>query len=100
MNDMRLKFDAELAGLEIDDWYARVEEIADEHGYFEPLGDGHCAAFLDAGTDLLVTFESTDSIRNHNAGAEPRGFVFTKTEGWSHLAIISDAESWFRDPAV
>ena len=88
---MRLRSNAELAGLEIDDRYARLEEIADEPGYFESLGDGHCAAFLVAGTDLLVTFESTVSIRNQNAGAEPRGLVFTKTEGWPHLAIISDA---------
>jgi len=100
MNDMRLKFDAELAGLEIDDWYARIEEVAEDHGYFEPLGDAHCAAFLDAGTNLFVTFESADTIRNHTAGAEPRGFAFTRTEGWSHLAIISDSESWFRDPAI
>lgn len=100
MNDMRLKFEAEMTGLAPDDWYARLEEIADDLGYYEPLGKSHCAAFLDAGTNLYVTFENAETIQKSNAGAEPRGFHYTRQEGWSHLAIISDGESWFRDPAI
>lgn len=100
MKDMRLSFEAEMTRLEPADWYARLEEIADDLGYFEPLGRNHCAAFLDAGTNLLVTFENAETIQKSNENAEPRGFHYAKHEGWSHLAIISSTESWFRDPAV
>lgn len=100
MKDMRLSFEAEMTGLEADDWFARLEEISDDLGYFEPLGKDHCAAFLDAGTNLFVTFETRESIQKSNEGAEPRGFHYTRTEGWSHLAIISDGDSWYRDPAI
>ena len=100
MKDMRLTFEADLTGLEIDDWFDRVETLSDDLGYFEPLGKAHCAAFLDAGPNLLVTFESAEYIRKFNARAEPRGFHYAQHEGWSHLAIISHADSWFRDPAI
>jgi len=100
MSNMCLSFEAEMVRLDLDSWYARLEEIADDLGYFEPLGKSHCAAFLDAGPQLFVTFENAETIRKSNKNAEPRGFHFAKHEGWSHLAIISDTESWFRDPAI
>jgi len=100
MKDMRLTFDADMTGLEADDWFARLEDISDDLGYFEPLGADHVAAFLDAGPQLLVTFENADDIRTHHPDAQPRGFHYTRHLGWSHLAIISKAESWFRDVAI
>ena len=56
MKDMRLSFEAEMTRLETDELFARLETISDDLGYFEPLGDDHVAAFLDVGTNLLVTF--------------------------------------------
>ncbi len=100
MKDMRLSFEAEMTRLAPDDWLARLEEIADDLGYFEPLGKDHYAAFLDAGPNLLVTFESMEAIQKFNKNAEPRGFHYAKHEGWSHLAIISEGDSWYRDPAI
>ncbi|MFT5650405.1 MAG: hypothetical protein ACJAXK_000819 [Yoonia sp.] len=100
MKDMRLDFEAELNGLDADDWFDRIDAISDEHGYFEPLGDKHVAAFLDAGPNLMVTFEDADYIRKFNDGDAPRGFRYAQREGWSHLAIIAKSESWFRDPAI
>lgn len=97
---MHLEFESQLGRLTPEDWYARIEEIAEEHGNFTPLGDNHFASFLDAGTKLLVTFENAEDIRKSSKGAEPRGFAYTRTEGWSHLAIISQTESWYRDPAI
>ena len=66
MNDMRLDFEAELNGLDADDWFERVDTISDEHGYFERLGENHVAALLDAGTNLLVTFEDAEYIHKFN----------------------------------
>lgn len=100
MNDMRLEFEAEMQRLDEGEWFARLETVSDEHGHFHPLGNRHAAAFLDAGTNLLVTFEHADYIQKFHDNAEPRGFHFAQHEGWSHLAIISKDESWFRDPAI
>jgi hypothetical protein len=100
MSKNALTFDAGLARLDADAWTAQLEEIAEEFGYFEQLGPDHMAAFLDAGPKLLVTFENAETIRKFSPDAEPRGFAYAKREGWSHLALISTTESWFRDEAV
>ena len=81
MNDMRLDFEAELNGLDADNWFERVDAISDEHGYFERLGENHVAALLDAGTNLLVTFEDAEYIRKFNNGSAPRGFHCAQQAG-------------------
>ena len=48
----------------------------------------------------MVTFENAERVRAHNVDAEPRGFAFARNDGWSHLALISFGESWFRDDAI
>jgi len=99
MTDHALRFKTELKGLEASEWYEALEELVEEHGSFTPLGRDHVATFLDAGPKLLVTFEHAEEVQEL-ADAAPRGFAFTQREGWSHLAIISRGDSWFRDPAV
>lgn len=100
MNDMSLDFEANMGNLDDDAWYARLEELSDELGYFQPLNDDHVAVLLDAGPNLLVTFENAAQIRKDSPNAEPHGFRFVKNEGWTHLAIISREESWFRDVSI
>lgn len=97
--DHALSFKTELRGLETADWFAALEELVEEHGSFSPLGHDHVATFLDAGPKLLVTFENAVEVQGM-PDAAPRGFAFARREGWSHLAIISREESWFRDPAI
>ena len=99
MPDHRLTFETELKGLESEDWFAVLEEVVEEHGSYTPLGLDHVAAFLDAGPKLLVTFENAPEVQSLSDAA-PRGFAFARREGWSHLAIISRDEGWFRDPAI
>lgn len=100
MNNMCLEFEAGLYRLDPEAWLTRLEDVSEEHGHFVPLGPDHCATFLDAGTNLLVTFENALTIRKSHPDHEPIGFRFTRTEGWSHLAIISHGESWFRAPQI
>lgn len=76
-----------------DGWLARLEDAVGEDGYVEPLGARHWAAFADAGTTLLVTFEQK------TAGL-PRGLALAGTMGWSHLAVLAEGETFWRDPAV
>ena len=99
MTDHALDFTTDLKGLDTAEWFAALEEIVEEHGSFSPLGSDHVATFLDAGPRLLVTFENAIEIQGLSDAA-PRGFAFARREGWSHLAIISRTESWFRDPAI
>lgn len=82
------------------DWFARMEEIGDEAGYFQRLGSRHSALFVDEAPILLVTFETVQSIRQTQPGQLPMGYQIAKGRGWSHLCLIADGDTWYRDKAV
>lgn len=90
---------ATVAVLDRDAWFARIDALCAEEGYFEPLGDRHHAYLHDDGPILLVTFESLARILARK-GQMPFGHDLAVSNGWSHLTVISDGDSWFRDPAV
>ncbi len=100
MEDRQLDFQTQLTDLNANDWIGAIDDVCDEFGFFEQLGRAHCAGFLEAGNNLIVTFENAESVRAYNIDAEPRGFAYARHDGWSHLALISFTESWFRDPAI
>jgi hypothetical protein len=87
------------APLKREAWFAWIEELCAEEGYFEPLGKRHWAYFHDDGPILLVSFESLDRILARK-GQMPFGRDVAVANGWSHLTVICDGETWFRDPAV
>lgn len=88
-------------GVAVDaDWYARLETIGDEAGYFRHLGARHAAFFLDDSPTLLVTFETVQSIRQTQPGQMPVGYQVARGRGWSHLCLIADGDTWYRDRAV
>lgn len=95
-----LTIETNLTNLEQNEWLAEIDDICEDHGFFEQLGTTHFAGFIEAGNNLLVTFENAETIRACYADAEPRGFTYARHDGWSHLALISSGESWFRDEAV
>jgi hypothetical protein len=82
------------------DWVARLDDIGEEAGYFEPLGKRHSAFFADEGPVLLVTFETMNGIRAGQEDQLPMGYAIAREKGWSHLSIIAQEDSWFRDPRV
>ncbi|OYX41341.1 MAG: hypothetical protein B7Z02_16105 [Rhodobacterales bacterium 32-67-9] len=82
------------------DWFARIEEIGAEAGYFRWLGTSHAAFFLDESPILIVTFETVASIRQAQPGQLPLGYHVAKGRGWSHLCLIARSNTWYRDPAV
>lgn len=100
MEDRQLAIDADLKDLGANAWLAAIDDIYEQFGFFEQLGQAHCAGFLEAGNSLLVTFENAQTVQAQNHEAEPRGFAYARHEGWSHLGIFSFRDSWFRDPAV
>ncbi|MGO4854959.1 phosphoadenosine phosphosulfate reductase [Phaeovulum sp. W22_SRMD_FR3] len=92
--------ETDLTQLSAADWLARLEDIGEEAGYFEPLGARHSAFFADEGPVLLVTFETMNSIRDSQDDQLPMGYAITRKHGWSHLSIIAHEDSWYRDPRV
>jgi hypothetical protein len=100
MQDTPDIFDTPLTGKTKAEWLTRLADIADAHGHFQPLGQRHLSAFIDAGSTLLVSFETAEGIHALSDMAQPLGWDMVKTHGWSSLSVISKGDTWFRDPAV
>ncbi len=100
MQDLVNSFDTPMLGLGKSEWLDALENVVDEHGYFRPLGEQHYATLVEEKPILLVTFETIQSIQNRGESGQPLGFELVKELGWSHLCILSDGDTWFRDPAV
>ncbi len=80
-------------------WFQHMEDRCAEEGYFEPVGDRHWAWFHDDGPGLIVSFETIESVLARE-GQLSFGHSVAATRGWSHLCLISDGETWFRDDRV
>ena len=83
------------------EWLARLDELGEELGSFEPLGRRH-AAFHCRGSEtvLLVSFEIAAEIRAAGGRQRPYGYEVAQANGWSSLVLVSRGQTWFRDPAV
>lgn len=82
------------------DWLAIMDEIGEEAGYFQPLGEKHSAFFSDQGPVLLVSFESLPAVRAAGGGQMPLGYQIAAPRGWSSLTVLAHGETWYRDPSV
>lgn len=98
MQDVNTPIDAADA-TDRESWLRLIERIGDEAGYFEPLGARHWAFFVDEGPQLLVTFEELGAIRAR-PGQMPLGHDIARRHGWSHLCIIAEGATWYRDRRV
>ena len=92
--------DEDLSGLKLPEWKARMAQIAEENGLFQDLGARHFATFIDQGNTLLVTFETIQGIHNLSDQAQPLGFDLVRNLAWSHLCLVSDGDTWFRDENI
>ncbi|MEL7133160.1 MAG: phosphoadenosine phosphosulfate reductase, partial [Pseudomonadota bacterium] len=93
-------FAPNLADLARDKWMSRLADVAEQHGFFERLGQRHFAACIQRGDTLVVTFESIQGMRALTAQSEPLGWALVRDNDWSHLCIASDGDTWFRDSDV
>jgi len=100
MTDLSKLLETPLNGLKRPAWLGKLQEISEEVGFFEPLGNRHFASFADLNETLVVTFETLQGIQALSEKAHPMGWEVAREHGWSHLALISDGDTWFRDPAV
>lgn len=81
-------------------WFERLRRIGDEQGSFERLGDDHASLYCKGSSTLLVTFETVPTIRRNQVDQLPYGLSIARNRGWSHLCLIADGPTWFRDPSV
>ncbi|WP_257883646.1 phosphoadenosine phosphosulfate reductase [Roseobacter insulae] len=100
MPDTAFDFESSLKNMSKKEWISEVTDLVDEHGYLTPLGRRHIATFVEDGKTLLVSFETHQGIQTLSPQVHPLGWEMVKTHRWSHLGLISDGDTWFRDPAV
>lgn len=91
--------DLDLTDLASADWHARLDDLGEEHGFYQKVGPDHAALFIEAGPRLLVTFEQGEAVRR-GGSALPQGFDLVTRNNWSLLSILSESDGWFRDPAL
>lgn len=77
-----------------------LETTGEEHGYFQPLGQNHWALFAEEGPQLLVGFESLETLITPEGLQLPLTQRIAAARGWSALTLIANGPTWFRDPAV
>lgn len=94
------KISTPMTGLDAAVWKNRLIELVKELGEYRALGNRHFATFVRQSDTLLVTFETVQGIRSLSEHAQPFGFEMVRARGWSHLGLISNGDTWFRDPAV
>ena len=100
MQDISDLIDDDLPELSYKDWRGRMRAIGDVHGFYEDLGPAHHGLFVEDGDTLLVTFESFAGIQTLSNDGMPLGYQMVQSEGWSHLAVVSKSDTWFRAPEV
>ena len=94
------KINAPMTGLDAAVWKNRLISLVKEMGEYQTLGKRHFSTFVRQSNTLLVTFETVQGIRALSENAQPFGFDMVRARGWSHLGIVSNGDTWFRDPAV
>lgn len=87
------------AATDRDSWLGLMAQIGAEEGFLQPIGPRHWAFFVDDGPTLLVSFETIEQARAR-PGQMPLAHDLAAAKGWSHLCLISDGQTWYRDPAV
>ena len=78
---------------------AALDRIGEDAGYFQTLGPRHWAFFVDEAPTILVSFEQIDDIRTR-PGQMPLGHDIARQFGWSHLCLIADGDTFYRDDRV
>lgn len=101
MQDSADIFETDLSGLDWDAWCARTQELVGETDHTERLGERHAALLLERKPQtLFVSFEAHHRLEESSDEAQPLGWTMAKALGWSHLCLLSNGDTWFRDARV
>ncbi len=99
MSDIEVLVAEVAAATDRESWLVAMDKAGEAAGYFQRAGKNHWACFADAGTTLLVGFETIDSARKR---PDQRPLVQTVADrnGWSHLTLIADGQTFWRDEGL
>lgn len=100
MADTLVSFAPSLKALKKTEWLEEVTDALADRGHVTPLGRRHWALWAKGASTLIVTFESLQGIQALSAMAHPIGWEMATRHGWSHLGLICDGDTWFRDDAL
>ena len=90
----------DLSGLGWQAWRECAAKLVGRHGSTVPLGSKHAAILIKRKDTLLVTFETHARMAELSAEAHPLGWTMVKGLDWSHLCLVSEDDTWFREPRV
>lgn len=83
------------------EWLEKLRGIGERDGYFSVLGSDHASIFVERSHDVLfVAFETLFGIRSVSDTGLPVAFDVCGRRGWSHLSLITQKQTWFRDKRV
>ena len=100
MQDGQGIFDTSLEGMAWDAWLSALDELTEDAGDTDRLGEKHAAIRIDGNATLLVTFETFPGIMASPDQGRPLGWQMARALGWSQLCITAQRETWFRDNRV
>ncbi len=80
--------------------YAKLELASADAGRFEHLGNGFSSFFLEGSATLLVTFETAAAIVDARVDQLPLASTLVDEAGFSQMTLITEGQTWFRDPKV
>jgi len=81
-------------------WLALLRDMGEGSGKFDALGQHHWGVFNEDGPTLVISFDRLEDICALEPGQMPHIFGQATQNGWSHLSLISEGETWYRDRAV
>ncbi|KAE9631775.1 hypothetical protein [Parasedimentitalea maritima] len=85
----------ELGG--VPSWYREIFPNGPRDGFYQKLGL-HSAVYVDRGAhQLVVSFDNLAEAGGRRYDREPWAAKFCADNGWSHLGILAQPPSWFRD---
>jgi hypothetical protein len=80
-------------------WYAHFPETAEGAVSTTRLGAHHAAFFQEGAPTLLVGFENAATARTRPEKL-PLPLSLAEEAGWSYLTLVSNGDTWFRDPEI
>ncbi|PIE09767.1 MAG: hypothetical protein CSA72_10665 [Rhodobacterales bacterium] len=84
----------------ISSWYAEIFPAGPRDGFYHKLGQ-HSAAFVDRGDhQLVVSFDNLSDAGYPGYDPEPWATKFIRQNGWSHLGVMAQGPTWFRDAQI
>lgn len=79
------------------DWYQEIFPGGARTGFFESMTH-HALVFVARDEEqLVVSFDNLAAAGGRHLARDPWGGKFIRDMGWSHLGILANGPTWFRD---